>query len=132
MNIAVSMVVLSIGILACQGGGGKKNQRDSKLDAQQQKIEQALHDVESRVGQVVQQAQERYDGVVRSAQQVKRDLGTRADQVDRAAQGMVQQAQKLEQMANTAADKAQSMVGAVETAWGDFQVRRETTPASPR
>jgi hypothetical protein len=52
--------------------------------------------------------------------------------VDRVAQGMVQQAQKVEQLANTAGDTVQSMVGAVETAWSDFRTPGERTPVSRR
>ena len=129
-NVLMGALVLGVG--ACDGGGRGKNQRDSKLDAQQQKIDQALRDVESRVDQVVQQAQQTYDGVMRSAQQAKGDLKARADQVDRAAQGMVRQAQNIEQMANTAVDKAQAMVGAVATAWDNFQAPRQDTPVARR
>jgi hypothetical protein len=45
---------------------------------------------------------------------------------------MVEQARKVEQMANAAVDKAQSMVGAVQTAWIDLQPGAVTTPSTSK
>jgi len=124
--------LLSVGAMSCKGGSGKGNTRDPQLEAQRQKIDQAIHHVEAQVGQVVAQAQQSYQGALRSAEHAKSQVNARIEKVDHAAQGMVEQAKKVEQMASAAADKAQSMVGAVETAWSNYQPSAGGTPASTK
>lgn len=126
-TLALSLM-LFVGSVGCDGRGGQKNQRD----AQQQKIDRAVHHMEAQVDQAVQQAKQAYGDALRSAQQAKSDLNTRLDKADQMTHAMIEHAKKVEQMANVAVDKAQSMVGAVETAWSDFQPGVATTPSASK
>lgn len=125
-------LTLIIGSVGCDARGGQRNQRDAKLDEQQQRINQAVHHMEAQVDQAVQQAKQAYGDAFRSAQQAKSELNTRIEKVDQVTHSMVDQARKVEQMANAGVDKAQSMVGAVQTVWSNFQPGAVTTPSASK
>jgi len=114
------VIVLTCCVSACQQGDAKRPQ-DRKMQEQQQKLDMAIQKLEADAGKVIQQGEQAYRDVIRSAQQFSEEFEKQAQGIVRSAEQLAQETQKLQQLPETLQQKSGVIVQAAQTAIG--QVR---------
>jgi hypothetical protein len=116
-----SVVILLTSFLsACQQGDAKRPQ-DRKMQEQQQKLDMAIQKLEGDADKVIQQGEQVYRDVMRSAQQFSDEFEKQAQGIVRSAEQLAQEAQKIQRLPETLQQKSGGIVQAAQTAIG--QVR---------